>query len=88
MNPEEARKFAAELRTDLPVIDLHGQYPDEALYALDLFLADAVLKDSAARIIYGHGTGKLAAVVLAYLQKSPLVATITPQDGTCVCLLT
>ncbi len=88
MNPQEARIFAAELRTDLPTIDLHGQYPDEAIYALDLFLADAVLKDSAVRVIYGHGTGKLASIVLSYLQKSPLVATIIQQDGTCVCLLT
>jgi dsDNA-specific endonuclease/ATPase MutS2 len=88
MNPQEARIFAAELRTDLPTLDLHGQYPDEALYALDLFLAEVVLKDSAARIIYGHGTGTLAAVVLAYLQKSPLVATIIEQAGTCICLLT
>lgn len=88
MTPQEARIFAAELRTDLPTIDLHGRYPDEAIYALDLFLADAVLKDSAARVIYGHGTGKLAATVLSYLQKSPLVATIIEQGGTCICLFT
>ncbi len=86
MTPQEARIFAAELRTDLPALDLHGLFPDEALAKIDIFLYAAAESDSAARLIYGGGSGKLREVVIGYLQGHALVATIHEEGGSCICL--
>lgn len=86
MEPFEARLLAAELRTDLPTLDLHGLYPDEALDKIDNFLYTAAGQDGAVRIIYGGGTGVLAKAVLSYLQGHKLIATIRDLGGSCICL--
>ena len=37
-NKNEELFFAAELGADIPELDLHGFYPDEALEKLEIFL--------------------------------------------------
>jgi dsDNA-specific endonuclease/ATPase MutS2 len=86
MDQQNAKLFAAELRTDLPTLDLHGLYPDEALDKVDVFLYNVRGLDSAVRIVYGGGTGKLGEVVVSYLQRHPMVATLHDQGGSCVCV--
>ena len=82
----DQRLFAASLRQDLPTLDLHGLYPSEALERLELFLYTTSEKDTAAKIIYGIGTGKLGEQVLAYLSKHPLVEHVIEQSGNCIIL--
>ena len=40
MNNKQAKIFAAEIGADIPVLDLHGLYPDEALEKIELFVFD------------------------------------------------
>ena len=88
MNQLEAKIFAAELREDLPTLDLHGFYPSEALEKLELFLySKAQAHEDTVRIIYGGGTGKLKAEVLVYLKKHPLAGTIKDEGGAAIVLL-
>lgn len=80
--------FAAELTTDLPTLDLHGLYPDEALSKLESFLYDQHQAGSeSVKIIYGGGTGILREKVLVHLHKHVLVGTIAEQGGCCIVLL-
>lgn len=85
---EDLRIFAAKLRHDLPTLDLHGLYPSEALDKLELFLYNNFQTDTAAKIIYGIGTGKLKEAVVGYLRKHPLVDHVIEQEGNCIVLFT
>lgn len=85
MNPTEAKIFAAQLDQNLPSLDLHGLYPGEALEKLELFLYQQSQVD-AVRVIYGGGTGKLKAEVLAVLRKHPMVAKIHDEGGSVIIL--
>lgn len=85
---DDLRLFAAQLRHDLPTLDLHGLYPDVALEQLELFLYNEYeKKETAARVVYGIGTGKLRAAVLDALRKNDLVESVTENDGSCTILL-
>ncbi len=63
------------------VLDLRGRLADEALDAtvaeLDRCAMDNV---PLLRIIHGHGTGRLKAVLREYLKRSPYVAAFRPGD--------
>lgn len=96
MNNIEAKLFSAELRDDLPSLDLHGLFPQEALEKLELFLFEnqrdhfsCKSKDflKAIRIIYGGGTGVLKTKVLEYLKNHLLVDTIKDEGGSCIVLV-
>ncbi len=82
---DDSRIFAAQLRQDLPTLDLHGLYPAEALDKLEIFLYNAFQKkESAAKIIYGIGTGRLQKAILEVVCKHPLVHDVVEQSGSCV----
>ncbi|OGH68787.1 MAG: hypothetical protein A3I29_00325 [Candidatus Magasanikbacteria bacterium RIFCSPLOWO2_02_FULL_44_11] len=80
------RIFAASLRHDLPTLDLHGLYPSEALERLEIFLYTTSHQDTAAKIIYGIGTGKLEEAVNAYLRKHPAIDHVIGETGYCIIL--
>lgn len=87
MNNKEAKIFAADLGADIPELDLHGFYPDEATQKLEQFLFFCYRKKiKMARVIYGGGTGKLRTVVLQYLKKHPQVEDVVDRGTTCVVL--
>ncbi len=80
MDRFEARLFSAQLRQDLPELDLHGLYPNEAIDKIEPFLfVHAANNESTLKIIYGAGTGRLRAAVIDYLQRHPLVVTLHDQ---------
>lgn len=63
------------------VVDVRGQAADEALDQVIAALDRAALDGAPyLRIIHGHGTGKLKAIVREYLRDSPYVATMRPGD--------
>jgi DNA mismatch repair protein MutS2 len=65
----------------LVVLDLRGRMADEALDLTVAALDRASLEQTAImRIIHGHGTGRLKAVVRDYLRTSPYVRTFRPGD--------
>ena len=65
----------------LVVLDLRGKMADEALELTVAALDRAALGDTALlRIIHGHGTGRLKAVVREYLRGSPYVRVFRPGD--------
>jgi dsDNA-specific endonuclease/ATPase MutS2 len=85
MDNKQAKIFAASLGAEMPELDLHGFYPDEALEKLELFLFDN--KDrQMCRVIYGGGSGKLREVVLDYLKKHPLVEDVIEEGSSCFIL--
>lgn len=87
MNIDEARRYGASLRTDLPEIDLHGLYPADAKDQLERALYQAYQSGhDGLKVIYGVGTGVLGSQCVAYLEKHPLVATIAEDVGACVLL--
>jgi DNA mismatch repair protein MutS2 len=58
------------------VLDLRGRMADEALDAAVAALDRATLAGAPLlRIIHGHGTGRLKAVIRDYLKGSPYVAS-------------
>ena len=82
---QDFRIFAAEIRTDRPTLDLHGLYPNEAVEKIDPFLyLNGNNKESAVKIVYGAGTGKLREAVVAYLQSHPLVGTMQAEGAYCL----
>ena len=85
MNNKQAKIFAASLGAEIPELDLHGFYPDEALEKLELFLFDNKDKQMC-RVIYGGGTGKLREVVLDSLKKHPMVEDVVEEGGDCIVL--
>ena len=79
------RIFAAELRDDLPTLDLHGLYSNEAVEKIDPFLyLNCNNKESAVKIVYGAGTGKLREAVTDYLHSHPLVGTMQAEGAYCL----
>ena len=89
MNNLEIKLFAAQLRDDLPTLDLHGMYPDEAIDKLELFLFDNFDKndEQVIKIIYGGGTGRLGYKVRDYLKKHNLVKKISKEFGSCLVVI-
>jgi len=88
MNNKEAKIFAADLGADIPELDLHGFYPDEAIQKLEEFLFTCYQeKIKMARIIYGGGTGKLHDIVLRYLIKHHQVEDVVDRGATCLIML-
>lgn len=63
------------------VVDVRGQAADEALDQVVAAL-DRATVDGAPflRIIHGHGTGRLKAVLREYLKESPYIAEFRPGD--------
>jgi len=87
MNNKQAKIFAAEIGADIPVLDLHSLYPDEALEKVEPFIYDMYKnKQDMGRIIYGGGTGKMREEVLNYLEKHPLVDDVVEEGGSCLVL--
>ncbi|TKB94811.1 MAG: hypothetical protein E8D40_00655 [Nitrospira sp.] len=63
------------------VVDVRGQAADEALDQVVAALDRATLNGAPfLRIIHGHGTGRLKAVLREYLKESPYVAEFRPGD--------
>ncbi len=63
------------------VVDVRGQSADEALDRVVAALDRATLDGAPfLRIIHGHGTGRLKAVLREYLKESPYVAEFRPGD--------
>ncbi|MBU0546014.1 Smr/MutS family protein [Patescibacteria group bacterium] len=77
--------FAAELGANMPELDLHGEFPSDALERLELFLFDCHDRaEKMARIIYGGGAGVLRSAVLERLKKHPMVGDYRDMGGSCV----
>jgi DNA-nicking Smr family endonuclease len=88
MDNRQAKIFAAEIGADIPVLDLHGFYPSEALEKVEPFVYNIYKnKEQMGRIIYGGGAGVMRKEVLNYLKKHPLVEDIVEEGGSCVVLL-
>ena len=89
MTNYETKIFAAQLRDDLPTLDLHGMYPDEAIEKLELFLFDNFNEndEQVVKIIYGGGTGKLGEKVRDYLKNHNLVKEVIKEFGSCLVII-
>ncbi|MFH1291856.1 MAG: Smr/MutS family protein [bacterium] len=89
MNNHDAKIFAAQLSDDLPILDLHGLYPSDALDRLEIFLFDHHDKNNekVIRIVYGGGTGRLGEKVKGYLKNHGLVQEIIEEHGACLAVL-
>lgn len=75
MDTKEARYFAASMRDDLPMIDLHGiefsQTAEEELEKkLFLLLSEGFY---VCRVVHGIGSGKMKARVHSMLEINPQV---------------
>ena len=88
-NELETKIFAAELRSDLPSLDLHPPVDlSQAGILVDQFLYNSSKnKEDAVAIIYGAGTGKMKKIVLEILEKHPLVLGVRDKSGHCVVVL-
>ena len=88
MNSKESKTFAAEIRKEMPELDLHGLFPEEINNRVDLFLYENYKnKEASVKIIYGIGKGVLRKEVLSFLQNHPLVDKIINKEGSCLVLL-
>lgn len=91
MDPEnnlDVRIFAAELRRDLPELDLHGLNRGDVDTRIDQFLYECHERNQdAAKIIYGAGKGILQAETLKILSKHPLVSGCKEGVGNCIVIL-
>lgn len=86
MNDDEALVFGASIGSDIPQVDLHGMFPSEALYEVDLFL----YKNFGAkilRVIYGGGQGILRAEILKYLREQKIVRKLHEESDASVLVL-
>lgn len=85
----EAKFFGAELRTDLPSLDLHPPfYPEGIEIEVDKFLYDkSNLGEDVIAIIYGVGKGVMKKTVLEFLKKHPLVEGVKEKSGHCLVAL-
>ncbi|WKZ29492.1 MAG: Smr/MutS family protein [Patescibacteria group bacterium] len=78
----EALLFLAEAGGDVPEIDLHGQYPDQALEAAERLLNAAFVRgDRVARIVHGKGEGRLREILHRSLSQHPLVLRFRESAG-------
>lgn len=85
MNIDKYKFYAAELGADIPELDLHGMFPDEALEKMEIFLYDCQARqEKMARIIYGGGTGVLCRTILTRLDKHPIIREFKDAGGSCV----
>jgi len=75
-----------ELAREMPGIDLHGLYPEEAESRVDIFLVDSYADADMVKIVYGVGEGKMKKIVLRYLRNHPMVKTVAEKQGGCVVL--
>ena len=89
MTNHDAKIFAAQLRDDLPTLDLHGMYPDEAIEKLEAFLFKNCndSDEQVIKIIYGGGTGRLGERVRGYLRKHSLVQEVIKEFGCCLVIV-
>lgn len=88
MENQSALLFSAELRSDLSTLDLHGLYPAEALEKMELFLYEGYqARESAVRVIFGGGTGKLKEEVMRVLAAHPLVGPTKDEGGSVIILI-
>jgi DNA mismatch repair protein MutS2 len=66
-------------------LDLHGQYADEAIENLDIFLSDCLINGFDEVLVYhGIGTGKLSNAVKIFLDNYPKIKSYTdapPNQG-------
>lgn len=85
----ELRFFAAELRNDLPSLDLHSQSDlSQIEVVLDQFFYRQIKAGGeAVSIIYGGGKGVLKDVVLKVLDKHPLIMGAKDMGGYCLAVL-
>lgn len=85
----EAKIFAAEMRENLPSLDLHPPVdPSQVEILVDQFLYKNLQEnEDAVAIIYGAGTGRLKKIVLEILAKHPLVTVVKDKSGHCLVLL-
>ncbi len=78
---QAGRRPRIEDRDEQSVVDVRGHAADDALDAVIAALDRASLAGAPLlRIIHGHGTGRLKAVLRDYLKDSPYVATFRPGD--------
>ncbi len=64
----------AEMRQDIPEVDLHGMDVHDAEREIDLELDRAFMAgEELVRIICGHGTGALLRAAEPFVQRHPLV---------------
>ena len=89
MTNYDAKIFAAQLRDDLPTLDLHGMYPDQAIDKIESFLFNNFKEndEQVIKIIYGGGTGRLGDKVRNYLDKHSLVKEVIKEFGHCLVIL-
>lgn len=85
----EAKIFAAELREDLPSLDLHPPVNlSQVEILVDQFLYQSLQNnENTVVIIYGAGTGKMKKQVLEVLGKHPLVEFVKDKSGHCLVVL-
>jgi DNA-nicking Smr family endonuclease len=76
----ETKIFAAELRTDMPSIDVHGHYPDNLSARLDQFIYTH-RNESSLQVIHGHGKGVLKQKVLDICRNHPLIDAVVEKNG-------
>jgi len=74
----ESRVIESEIKTQGSAfdarLDLRGMHVDEALYALEKHIDQAVLSEAAGfQIIHGKGTGALRSAIQIFLKKHPAV---------------
>jgi len=89
VNNHDAKIFAAQLRDDLPTLDLHGLFPDDAINKVEIFLFDNYNQDedNVVKIIYGGGTGRLGKQIREYLQEHEMVGEVIKEHGSCLVML-
>lgn len=85
----EAKIFAAELRGDLPSLDLHPPVDlSQVGILVDQFLYESLQSnEDTVAIIYGAGTGKMKKQALEVLAKHPLVKFVKDKSGHCLVVL-
>lgn len=81
MHNYEAQIFAAELGTCVE-IDLHEEYPDNAIIRLEHFIHQELMRHTEViRIIHGRGSGKLEQAVKKFLKnQKKLVPYFRPSE--------
>ncbi len=71
--------FRAAMAPDSEILDVRGKFADDALCEMVSFLDQMSLTNThLARVIHGHGTGKLKQVLREYLKESPYVESFRP----------
>lgn len=68
----------AEQDPDTPLLDVHGEHVQNALYALDTFLYQQQGVSPVVKVLCGIGTGAVKQAVQAELQKHPVVKQFRP----------